>query len=149
VRSELIISLEDEALPEDLEAVHAGLRRFNRTHAGDPNYATMHLFLRTPDGQVVGGCLGETAWQWLFVSTLWVADELRGRGYGRRLLEAAEQEARQRGCREVYLDTYEFQAKLFYERLGYSVFGVQEGYPPGFNRYYLRKSLSSEPPCYA
>lgn len=146
MEDELIIALENDVAPEDLESVHAGLRRFNYAHANEPNRAPLHLLLRTSDARVVGGCFGETAWEWLYIKTLWVADAFRGKGYGRRLLEAAEEEGRRRGCREAYLDTFEFQAKSFYEGLGYSVFGVLEAYPPGYDRYYLRKHLSVASP---
>ena len=60
---------------------------------------------------------------------------------GRRLLRAAEREAAERGCAHAYLDTFDFQARPFYERLGYAVFGVQEGFPPGHVRYFLRRAL--------
>lgn len=124
------------------EAVLEGLRGFNRQHTGPPEFRPLALAARDEDGALIGGLVGETGWQWLHVSLLWVRDEHRGRGVGRRLLRAAEAEARERGCGFAYLDTFEFQAPRFYEREGYSVFGVQEGYPPGSRRYYLRKALT-------
>jgi GNAT superfamily N-acetyltransferase len=144
VTSDLTISLEADAGPDIVEVVNGGLRSFNRAHAGEPGQATLRLFLRTPEARVVGGCFGETAWQWLYVKTLWVEDEFRGQGCGARLLEAAEEEARRRGCRDAYLATFEFQAKAFYEQRGYRVFGVLDGYPPGFSRFYFRKHLLAE-----
>ena len=66
---------------------------------------------------------------------------MRGQGYGSALLRVAESLAREAGCVEVKLDTYEFQAKPFYEKHGYSVFGVLEGYPANTRTYYLRKAL--------
>jgi hypothetical protein len=54
---------------------------------------------------------------------------------------AAEALARERGSAGVKLDTYEFQAKPFYERHGYAVFGVLEGYPAGTRTYYMHKAL--------
>jgi hypothetical protein len=54
----------------------------------------------------------------------------------------AEQHARdQRGCIGARLDTWGFQAKPFYEALGYTVFGVLEDYPPGETEYLLAKRL--------
>jgi hypothetical protein len=58
------------------------------------------------------------------------------------ILAAGEAEASQRGCIGVYLDTYSFQAKPFYERLGYQVFGVLPDCPPGATKYYLGKRLT-------
>jgi GNAT superfamily N-acetyltransferase len=85
--------------------------------------------------------LGQTNLGWLFVSALWVDFARRGRGLGTALLEAAETEAMRRDCVGVYLDTYSFQAKPFYERLGYEVFGALAECPPGATKYYLSKRL--------
>ena len=58
----------------------------------------------------------------------------------------AESRARERGCIGVYLDTFEYQARPFYERLGYELFGTLEGYPPGYRQYYLAKRLAPPAP---
>ena len=65
----------------------------------------------------------------------------RGKRLGTRLLEAAENVARVRGCGRAWLDTFEYQARPFYEKLGYRLFGTLEGYPPGYRQYYLTKQL--------
>ena len=58
-------------------------------------------------------------------------------------MRRAEHEAIRRGCHSAWLDTYEFQARGFYERLGYSGFGQLDDYPPGFVRYFMKKALAS------
>ena len=83
------------------------------------------------------------AWGWLLVDILWLDEPLRGAGLGTKLLRQAEAEAQEAGCSRAVLDTLEFQALPFYERHGYSVFGVLEDYPPGFRRYHLQKKLTS------
>ena len=80
-----------------------------------------------------------TQWNWLFIKLLWVSEELRGQGFGRALMSSAEQEALARGCTNIYLDTFSFQARDFYERLGYEVFGQLTDFPPGHKRYFLQK----------
>jgi len=70
-----------------------------------------------------------------------VDERLRGRGYGRELLAAAEQEAVRHGCRAAHLDTMSFQALPFYLKQGYTVFGELHDWPPGHARYFLQKSL--------
>jgi GNAT superfamily N-acetyltransferase len=72
---------------------------------------------------------------------LWVKEEHRGQGHGQRLLALAEQEARQRGAKGAYLDTFSFQAPDFYRKKGYEVFGVMQDFPEGHQRYYFRKQL--------
>jgi len=99
------------------------------------------VFLRDAQGRTIGGVTGETNWGWLYVDCFWLPDELRGAGWGAKLLGAAENEARARGCRHAWLSSYSFQAPGFYEKLGYRVLGVLEGYPPGERGVWLRKEL--------
>src|SRR5207237_10335246 len=96
------------------------------------------------DGMLAGGLYGATMWRWLLIDGLWVAEQLRGRGLGRKLLLASEAEAMERGCGGVWLGTFDFQARGFYERLGYTVFAEVPGFPPGHSHYYLRKVFTSE-----
>jgi GNAT superfamily N-acetyltransferase len=91
---------------------------------------------------VLGGLLGLIWGGWLHVAILWVADPVRGRGHGRDLLEAGESYARERGCIGVFLDTFSFQARPFYERHGYRVFGTLADFPPGHESYFLSKRLA-------
>jgi GNAT superfamily N-acetyltransferase len=70
-----------------------------------------------------------------------VAEPPRGHGYGERLLQAAEKEARTHGCRGVFLSTFSFQARPFYERFGYEVFGELPDYPTGHAYYFMKKAL--------
>ena len=79
--------------------------------------------------------------KWFYIDLLFVKEELRGRGYGHRLLEMAEAEARQRGATDVFLDTFSFQALEFYEQHGYRVFGELNDFPPGHTRYYFTRRL--------
>jgi GNAT superfamily N-acetyltransferase len=138
---EIVVTLEPEPADEVRGAAWAGLGTHNRVHVDPPDFQSLVLAARDRDGQIVGALAGETAWQWLHVVSLWVDEAHRGRGLGRRLLRTAEDEARKRGVLRVYLDTLDFQARPFYEREGYVVFAVQEDYPPGHQRFYMRKEL--------
>jgi GNAT superfamily N-acetyltransferase len=126
---------------EDVAAVLRGLREFNEFRLGPAGEQPVRIVVRDAAGNVVGGVLGHTKWQWLYVATLWVADAVRGQGWGSKLMDAAEELARSRGCAHVSLDTFEYQARPFYEKRGYTLFGTLEGYPPGYRQFYLTKSL--------
>lgn len=138
---EFTIALENEAPDAELRAVVQGLVAFNARHTPPENWRPLVLLARDGDGALRGGLLGSTHWDWLYVSHLWIDDEARGGGLGRRLLLAAEAEARARGCRHAHLDTFSFQARGFYESLGYEVFGELPDFPPGHSRFFLRKHL--------
>jgi GNAT superfamily N-acetyltransferase len=135
------VTVEPDAPPADIETVREGLLAFNVQVIGDPNEQPVQVFLRDEAGAVVGGLLGHIRWRWLYVAKLWIAAEHRGGGNGAGLMRAAEEHARRRGCIGAYLDTFEYQAKPFYEKCGYSVFGVLDGYPPGYRQFFLSKAL--------
>jgi GNAT superfamily N-acetyltransferase len=88
-----------------------------------------------------GGVIGAIYWDWFSLDLMWIKEELRGRGYGHRLLTLAEDKARQRGAKSAFLDTFSFQAPDFYKQHGYQVFGELPDFPHGHQRYYLTKQL--------
>jgi GNAT superfamily N-acetyltransferase len=118
-----------------------GLRDYNKQQAGDDQSQGLCLALFSTNEEIVGGVIAETNWDWLFINILWVKEELRGQGYGERLLKQVEEEAQQRGAKNSYLDTFSFQAPEFYKRNGYKVFGELLNFPPGHQRYFFTKSL--------
>ena len=122
-------------------AIGGGLHDYNIRQAGPDHGQGLCYVLAAADGSVAGGLLGETHWDWLYITLLWLPEALRGRGHGSQLLALAEEEARRRGARHAYLDTFSFQAPDFYRRHGYEVFGELEDFPTGHRRYYLRKRL--------
>ena len=135
------ISIEPDASATDIAAVNAGLRAFNVDVLGDPREEPVNIFLRDDGGAIAGGLLGHIRWRWLYVAKLWLRADVRGRGHGAALMDAAEELARTRGCLGAYLDTFEFQARPFYERRGYALFGTLEGFPPGYRQFFLSKRL--------
>jgi GNAT superfamily N-acetyltransferase len=118
-----------------------GLDAYNKQQAGDYGYSPICFVVRSADGDVVGGVIAQTYWDWLYIDLMWVREDQRGRGYGSRLLTLVEDEARKRGARHVHLDTFSFQAPDFYLRHGYQTFGVLDDYPNGHQRFYLTKAL--------
>ena len=114
---------------------------YNEQQAGDDKSQLLCFVLQSPDQVVVGGVIGVIYWDWFSLDLMWIKEELRGRGYGHRLLTLAEDEARQRGAKSAFLDTFSFQAPDFYKQRGYQVFGELEDFPPGHQRYFFAKQL--------
>lgn len=102
------------------------------------------LLLRDEEGREAGGLWGKTVYDWLYVELLAVAEPLRGRGSGAALLREAERIAAERGCVGAWLNTYAFQARGFYERQGYRLFGELADHPRGSARYFLMKRLDAQ-----
>jgi GNAT superfamily N-acetyltransferase len=139
---EYTLSLSDAADDEVRKAVLAPLVEYNSSQAGPSQNRPIAVLVKDDAGSVIGGHWGHTGYEWLFTQLLVVPAGLRGRGVGTRIMQMAEREAARRGCHGAWLDTFEFQARGFYEKLGYECFGELADYPPGFARYFMRKALS-------
>lgn len=129
----------------DRKAVHRPLRAYNTARAGDPRILPVALLLADEAGNYVGGLWGECAYDWLFVEFLAVPEDYRGGNYGKNLMERAEEIARAHDCVGVWLNTAEFQARGFYEKLGFDVFGTLDDYPVGQKTFFLRKRFPAAP----
>jgi GNAT superfamily N-acetyltransferase len=125
----------------DRAAIVTGLVRFNDEATGVAPSRALAVLVKAADGATAGGLIGRTWGEWLYVELLYVPDELRGTGVGRELMMRAEAEARARGCRGIWLDTFSFQARGFYEKLGFTLIGRIDDYPPGHQRFFLQKRL--------
>jgi GNAT superfamily N-acetyltransferase len=129
--------------PDVKAGIYAALISFNaemRNFAPEePDFA---IAIRDPETkEVTGGLYGVDGYGWAFVKLLIVPEPYRGMGLGTRLIEEAEAIARARGYIGVWLDTFEFQARPFYEKLGYTLFGELEGGSGAIPRYFLKKKF--------
>ncbi|OCJ09378.1 acetyltransferase [Rhizobium sp. AC44/96] len=126
------------------DAIVRALDAYNMANIGDiedkPDFAV--LVRDRAGGDVIGGLYAMDGYGWAFIKFLVVPEGYRGAGLGTRLMAEAEAIARQRGYLGVWLDTFEFQAKPFYEKLGYEVFGQLEGGPGAFARYFFKKRFA-------
>lgn len=102
---------------------------------------SIRIFVKAGEDKIVGGIIADVFGQGAYIALLWVDEPLRNMGYGSELINRAEQEARALGCTFVHTDTYGFEAKPLYEKLGYEVFGTLENYVAGYCKYFLKKSL--------
>jgi GNAT superfamily N-acetyltransferase len=135
------LTIDDRPDEADVQFLDQRINDFNVATTGITDGRLLSLFLRDEQGAIVAGLYG---WTWggcLEIKYLWVAEALRGCGHGTRLLAAAEREAITRGCTQAMLDTHSFQAPAFYQRAGYTIFGVLDNYPVGHAKYYLKKQL--------
>jgi GNAT superfamily N-acetyltransferase len=135
------IEVSDQDLPEERALIEAALRAYNTRAAPPANYLPLHITLKDCAGAVIGGLVGHSSYEWLFISVLIVPVDFRGQGLGRELMEQAEQIARARKLTGIWLDTFDFQARPFYEKLGFTVFGQLKDHPRGISQYWLQKRL--------
>lgn len=142
--SSLTIDLTATPSGSDIELVERELVAFNVDRSQPYRLVALGVFVRNADGVTLGGVTGHTNWGWLTIDGFWLPEVLRRGGLGGQILTAAENEARRRGCTRSRLYTYSFQAQGFYEKQGYTVFGVLNDYPPGHRQVWLRKDLGAK-----
>lgn len=130
-----------EICKKDEDAVFQGLLKYNHSHLGDTEPEDLGIYLRDDEGEVIAGLIGSTFGLWLMVKYLWISEELREHGLGSQILLKAEDAARDRGCKHVFLDTFSFQAPDFYKKHGYTQVFTLEDYPVDGKRHYFTKRL--------
>ncbi len=140
------LSSEPDAPPEQVAGILDAIDAWNMAVTGDREFRQVAIFLRDESDRVRGGVTGGVWGGWLHVVALWVDEDLRGRGLGRDLMLAAEQEARDAGATDAFLETHSFQAPGLYRRLGYEVIAELPEYPRGESQLIMRKSLRAAAP---
>lgn len=136
------ITFDENPAGEEIKILGEGIDRYTQSKFGSRTNKQLAFFLRDEEGLIVGGVYGKYgSFRWLYISTLWVSEPLRGSGQGTRLMNLIEQEAVKNGCINAYLNTFSFQAPEFYKKLGYEIFGELEDFPAGHTRIFLKKKL--------
>ncbi len=136
------IRVTDAPDPGDVKVIADGLAAYNDGHAGYRDFAPLAVTVTDPaTGRVVGGLYGRSSYGQLFIERFFLPEALRRDRLGSRVLAAAEEEGRRRGCTRVALFTLSFQAPGFYKKLGYSEAACIDPDPPGVTRYLMVKKL--------
>lgn len=126
---------------EEEQAILLPLRAYNASKAGVSRQEPIALLVRDDSGEILGGLYARVFYQWMFIELLSVPEQARGQGLGSKLMRMAEDVAREKDCVGVWLDTFDFQAPGFYQKLGYSELGQIVDYPPGHKRLFFQKRL--------
>ena len=133
----------DQDIPGSRDSILQLLIDYNLRSGPPPNFKLLGILLKDEAGQTIGGLWGRSAYEWLFVELLFVPEQLRGQGLGTSLIRQAEEIARERNCTGVWLDTFDFQALPFYQKLGYALFGELKDHPRGISQYWLQRRFDT------
>ena len=139
--AEVTLDFDEHPSAEELRQIVDGVRTFNRAVVGRQPPRSVACFLRDEKGNVVGGAQGDLWGSSVHIAGMWVSEDHRGKGYGSALLSTVERYAAEHGHLLSYLETTSFQARPFYEGLGYRVFGELPGIAEGCTLFLLRKDL--------
>lgn len=138
---------------ELVNKIDSNLHKFNRTkcewlrtntrdsdniiNSGKEN----NNFFVFDDNVLIGGAVGFIEFGWYFLDLLWVDEKYRGQDIGTKLIKEIEKFSVQENLTGVRMETWDFQARGFYEKMGYTVFAQIEDCPPGTTDYFLKKVL--------
>ena len=142
----LTIAFEPELSAEARQRIELGLAFHNIAATRQSEYHPIAFVLRDASGEVRGGLLGDLWGGWLHIAYLWVDAPLRHAGWATKLMRAAERHAVERGAHAAHVETHSFQARPLYEQLGYEVFATLDDFPPGHQKFFLRKTLNRRRP---
>ncbi|WP_051213824.1 GNAT family N-acetyltransferase [Maritalea myrionectae] len=132
-----------EAFTDDeliLETLFDGLRQFNARQNPEMPTDNFGFIQRDTDNTIIAGIWARARMGAVEIDTLWVKDSHQGSGLGRALLDATLSESRCRGAKMAHLNTFDFQARPFYEKFGFAVFG-EITFPNGTTKYWMKKDL--------
>jgi GNAT superfamily N-acetyltransferase len=139
------IEISHELKDKETALIENGLKEFNAPYLG-PEAEYFAVYLKDEKGKILGGVLTWTrpGFKLLYIGTLWLPEEHRGKGYGTKLMLAAEAEGKKQGCTVVQVDTMDFQAAPFYKKLGYRQIGHIKKLFGDHDIYFFRKDLTDE-----
>lgn len=126
---------------QDCGVVYDGIVAYNRSmvpFTQESAFIPIQRIMKDENNEVVAGIIASMyCWNCLYVDVLWVREDHRRQGLGSKLLIEVERFARENDCRMIHLDTFDFQAKEFYRKHGFEIFGILEDCPMGHKRYYM------------
>lgn len=132
----------DDPKDEDMAVIIDNLREYNLARIELNVVKPLAIFVHDDSGHKLGGISAKTHGNWLEVSLFCIDEKVRGQKIGSKLLKDVEIEAVKRGCKYSFLDTFSFQAKGFYVKLGYKEVFTLEDYPLTGKRHYFVKHLT-------
>lgn len=138
---DLHLTLDEQPDQAVLQRIIDGVRAYNFAVTGHQKPQPYGVFLLDEAGTIVGGVQASLWGNAVHIDALWVEEAYRGRGHGEALMHATEAHAMAQGKKLAYVETMSFQARPFYEKLGYEVFGQIEELADGHTFYILKKAL--------
>ena len=136
----MAVTLSIDEDPKTVEALIEGLKAYNRKFVDAPPPQKFNVALRDDNDVVVGGVAATLSAGSMYLEVVWNGDAVRGKGHGREMIRMVEEEGKKRGAQGSWLYTMSFQAKPFYEKLGYRVVG-EVPFPGGHQRIVMWKAL--------
>lgn len=137
-----MVASEGEPSEEDFKVLSEGLLSHHAKNGHPRKSVKYSIFLKDQNNKVLGGVIVTFLWNGMEINSLWVDEALRGQGWGRKLMDAAEKEAIKRGCTLAYTNTFSYQSPEFYTKQGYNLYGRLDDFPTGSAKLNFSKRLT-------
>ncbi len=131
----------DDGNQNDIDEIHNMLKSYNLSKREKSENIPLGVYYEDETGKKLAGLTGNLFGNWLCINYLFVSENLRNQGIGSKIIITAENEARNRGCKYVFVDTFSFQAPAFYEKMGYRCVFSLTNYPYTEERHYYIKEV--------
>ncbi|GLO63939.1 N-acetyltransferase [Vibrio sp. MACH09] len=136
------ISVTHSPKNEEIACIYDGLSEFNHKNIPQIEDNSFAIFVRDKTGNIVGGLTGAIYLTSVQIKYLWLSETLRNKGVGGELMHRVEQECRTRNIKNIAVNTYSFQAPLFYQSQGFKEIGRYEDYlDKGIDKIFYLKHL--------
>ena len=126
---------------EQVEEIEEKLSDFDNDFIKFKLEGNIQIGIKENDKLIAGLDACMTAFKILYVSTVFVEEEYRRKGYGRKLMQEMENRAKKMGANMIRLDTFNWQGKDFYEAIGYEMVGSYENKLEGYSEHFFLKRL--------
>lgn len=93
------------------------------------------------DGRFMAGASVRIYWGCMSIDKIFIEEGSRKSGIGSKFLKELIKIAKEKECKFIFLTTYSFQARNFYEKFGFYIIGELKDYPPGESFYTMRLDL--------
>ncbi|WP_239005230.1 N-acetyltransferase [Legionella sp. MW5194] len=140
------IHYENNPAPEDIQILGDGIVAYAKLKKDQPTITPFAFFLRDENGTICGGCHGSMYYGCLYIDLLWIDEDLRNKKWGTQLMQSAEELGKAQGCLFSTVNTMDWEALGFYQKLGYDIEYKRSGYLNHSTLYFLKKELS-QPDC--
>ncbi len=129
-------------IPAEYEGIlFNGISDYAFQKKGLPPIQSFSIFLKDQKQSVLGGISGVTFYGSLYIDSLWIDKTIRRQGWGTKLMREAHKTGKERGASFVTLNTMDWEGLPFYQKLGYSIEFMREGYDKDSKRSMLRRVL--------
>ena|SRR3990167_1864808 len=135
------INFEKNPNEADIQILNDGIIKEHKIKKDMKPLDFFAYFIRDAQKKIVGGCAGDHMYGQLFIASLWLKEDLRGKGYGTKLMFLAESFAKEKQCRFITVNSFEWEALDFYKRLGFYVEFARHGFDQDSIFYFLRKDI--------